>query len=264
MSSIIDALKKSDSNRPNENRSNVDQIQFGSEPPRQSRRGFWLLVMLLLLIAFGVFAWQKGWHHNVIGQYHAWFGDTEETNPTAEQNAPQTPPVVEPKPQTNKLTPPKPEEIKAKSTAKSTEQPTVVPAAEPTVAQNTEKPNNDSSHEEQIKPITKNTRPAENKQTDTLTVIDKPTKADDRKILEPTLKQDYLLVHQIDFEIRKNIPPIKLTVHIYDPEPENRMILLNGAKYSVGDVIEEVITVEDIVKEGVVLSFQDNKFLIPK
>ncbi len=85
-----------------------------------------------------------------------------------------------------------------------------------------------------------------------------------RKDLEPTLKQDYLLVHQIDFETRKNIPVIKLNIHIYDPDPENRMVILNGVKYATGDIIDELVTVEEINQQGVVLKFESVTFLIPK
>ena len=92
----------------------------------------------------------------------------------------------------------------------------------------------------------------------------KVAEADNRKMLEPKLTQDYLLIHQIDFEIRKNIPPIKLNIHIYDPDPANRMIIMNGVKFVTGDMIEELVKVKEIVKEGVVLEFENMRFLVPK
>ncbi|VAW45185.1 hypothetical protein MNBD_GAMMA02-1037, partial [hydrothermal vent metagenome] len=74
MSSIIDALKKSDNNRTTESGANVNQIKFGNEQQPKSRRGFWLLVALLLLVVFGVFAWTQRWHHSAIAQAKSWFG----------------------------------------------------------------------------------------------------------------------------------------------------------------------------------------------
>jgi hypothetical protein len=42
------------------------------------------------------------------------------------------------------------------------------------------------------------------------------------------------------------------------------MVLINGERFNIGDTIEELVTIEDIVQEGVVVKFENVKFLIPK
>lgn len=260
MSSIIDALKKSDNNRTTESGANVNQIKFGNEQQPKSRRGFWLLVALLLLVVFGVFAWTQRWHHSAIAQAKSWFGSEPASQLTPE-------PTTE---LTNKLTPPKPNEVKAKSLAveqaqtdsdSETQQPLEI---QPSTSLSNK---DDSKIEITAEDETTEDQSVSSNQTDTDQDVTETTELiaeQSRQDLEPTLKQDYLLVHQIDFEIRKNIPPIKLNIHIYDPDPENRMVILNGVKYATGDIIEELVTVEEINQQGVVLKFEGVKFLIPK
>jgi hypothetical protein len=283
MSSIIDALKKSDSNRSNESGANLNQIKFGQQPPQKSRRGILLLVALFLLVAFGVFAWSQGWHHSAIAQAKSWFGseqvDTEqtaaqpETQVTSQQSQQPVSQVVTKSSteQTNKLTPPKANEVKAKRQAIEQAQTDAdsdkKQQLEVITANKTDAKTQDAQATSADEELTVQPKPNKSSQTasvDETTDNAKQAAIQNRKDLEPRLKQDYLLVHQIDFEIRKNIPPIKLNIHIFDPDPENRMVILNGIKYATGDIIEELVTVGEINQEGVVLEFEGIKFLIPK
>ncbi len=272
MSSIIDALKKSDDDRHGDGSSQVNQIKFGSEPTEPSRRGFWLLVLFLLLVALGVYGWQQGWHQVLLNQFNSNENTTtesatnqpvasEQANPAQAGSQQSTAETQNARPQTNKLTPPKPQEIKAKAQAA-----TDTTAARQQAVDGSSAQAGDDQTAPTARPTAETTPTVSNKPTESLTVVEKrdPVKEPERKMLEPTMTQDHLLIHQIDFAIRKEIPPIKLTVHIYDPEPEKRMILLNGNKYNVGDTIEEVITIEDITQDGVLLSFQGTRFLLPK
>lgn len=286
MSSIIDALKKSDQNRSHNNQADINNIKFSDNPPK-SRRGFWLLVIVLLLIAGGVFAWQQGWHQalmNLFGEQAATPETTqpmakssEVTKPAASQNKQSSTPAT----QTNKqLMPPKQSEIREKiELARIEKSDKGAPLTEaedqtPTVSQ---VETTDSSiqplketPQKPLKKILTDNKPrqvakqddAKPKSDESADRIAKQNKT--KQPADPVTEQDYLLLHQIDYAIRKDIPQIKINIHIYDPEPENRMVLINGERYNIGDTIEEVLTVSDIVKEGIVVSFASLKFLIPK
>ena len=168
--------------------------------------------------------------------------------------------------QVNQLIPPKQSEIKAqtkKINQKVKNPPSSANKEEPTQADAFTNKNN------QIKPVKTPSVPATADTTEKIKPINdviKPTdssKPKDRS-LEPMLKQDFLLIHQIDYAIRKDIPEIKINIHIYDPEPDNRMVLINGERYNIGDTISESVDITDIVQEGIVVTYQDIKFLIPK
>lgn len=288
MSSIIDALKKSAQNRTPQSGSAADSIQFSETPKAQNRRGFWWLVLLLLLVAGGLFAWQQGWHHGVVAQAKSWLG-AEPSSPTQEAvqpdrlsannpNKPNKPNKANStsdqaeQPAASKLTPPKAAEVKAQSVAQEDRKASQMMQQEPTSKVSSE------NTETKAEVIAQEQQPVQENNADTITVVEsrsnqlnaeipasqsKPIE-DDRDMLQPQLKQDYLLIHQIDFAIRKNIPPIKVNIHIFDPDPAKRMVMMNGVKFLAGDVIEDLVTVDEIVKEGVVLRFENIRFLVPK
>ena len=77
-------------------------------------------------------------------------------------------------------------------------------------------------------------------------------------------KQKYLYVYQLPFSIRKDIPKFKLNIHVYDEKPENRLVIINGAKFVIDDMIDEKALIKDIIAEGVVLDIDGIEFLIPK
>ncbi len=280
MSSIIDALKKSDKNRNQAGKGSVNQIKFESQTNTPKRRGFYLLVIALLVVTGGVLAWQQGW---LSAAKNKWFSTAEEvqtvnTQPNnknqqqATQNNQQKPKVA------NKLTPPKPDVIRQKSNQvnqsqvnnkqpaganKQADTPSTQPQEQTEIVEMT-------GTEEAIEPVAADDKPEPTKRNAQAKKIERQAADNtqqnpkERQSREQPPKQQHLLLHQLDFEVRKSIPPVKLNIHIYDPEPENRMVIINGVKFITGDVIEEAITVQEINQQGVVLEFGGTTFLIPK
>ncbi|VAW42110.1 hypothetical protein MNBD_GAMMA01-2250, partial [hydrothermal vent metagenome] len=77
-------------------------------------------------------------------------------------------------------------------------------------------------------------------------------------------QQKHLLIYQLPFSIRKDIPKFKLNIHIYDENPQNRLVVINGVKFVINDMIEEQVLVKDIIAEGILLEFNGQEFLVPK
>ncbi len=279
MSSIIDALKKSDQSRNNDNHSDLNNIKFSDNPAPKSRRGFWWLIVLLLLVTFAVYGWQQGWHNSLMSVIQS----STVPNETNTVNENTQPVIVEPEVETmqpsktslNQLNPPKQSEIKAQTEQvqklKATSASAEIKPVE-SKPNNKEKPINNrvvpSSEvgvvQDQILPV-KQEETNQIKTNKTLAAGDKKnTKPAKDPSLQPKLQQDYLLIHQIDFAVRKDIPEIKINIHIYDPEPDSRMVLINGERFNIGDAIEESVSIVDIVPEGIVVAYDNIQFLIPK
>lgn len=65
-------------------------------------------------------------------------------------------------------------------------------------------------------------------------------------------------------EINMTGPELHLDVHVYATQPAERFVYINMRRYHEGQVLEEGPTVERIRRDGVVLSYQGIRFLLPR
>ncbi|WP_154222568.1 general secretion pathway protein GspB [Marinicella rhabdoformis] len=266
MSSILEALRKSDDKRKQSQDGGVDKIQFSeSQQPKQSRKGFYLLVLFLLLIAAGVWAYQAGYLSSLKSLLTAEESVTPPPlpQPSKAVTKPEnqiTPDLKKDNSNTEKsLQPPKPKNIKKQIAAVKN--------------QSTEPTQIDLKKESKtVKELTKKIQ--DNKKKGRLIVdgtkaskvnSDKSNQTDKKSAeVKADSKQQYLLMHQLPFAIRQQMPSIKINVHVFDPNPDNRLVIINGIGFNIGDSIEEVATIKDITSEGVVIDLSGTVFLIPK
>jgi len=61
-----------------------------------------------------------------------------------------------------------------------------------------------------------------------------------------------------------NIPPLKLDLHVFAAKPQDRFAMINMHKLHEGDLTPEGVRVENITPDGVVLSKDGVKFLLPR
>jgi general secretion pathway protein B len=61
-----------------------------------------------------------------------------------------------------------------------------------------------------------------------------------------------------------NLPELRLDMHVYDPKPQARFALINMQKVTEGQMIKGEVKVEAITPEGVVLSHNGSRFLLPR
>ena len=60
------------------------------------------------------------------------------------------------------------------------------------------------------------------------------------------------------------LPVLHMDLHVYDPDPSKRFVMINMHKLHQGDSLTDGITVVQIRPDGVVLSYQGRKFLLPR
>ncbi|NEX19056.1 GspB domain-containing protein [Thiorhodococcus mannitoliphagus] len=63
---------------------------------------------------------------------------------------------------------------------------------------------------------------------------------------------------------RAMVPAYLMTVHVYDEDPDKRFIVLNAMRYREGEDTLEGLRVEQILKEGAVLSHLGNPFYVAR
>jgi general secretion pathway protein B len=60
-----------------------------------------------------------------------------------------------------------------------------------------------------------------------------------------------------------HIPPLRLDLHVYAGRPEERFVMINMKKLREGDTLPEGVRVESITPEGAILSYSGSRFLLP-
>ena len=61
-----------------------------------------------------------------------------------------------------------------------------------------------------------------------------------------------------------NLPPLRLDLHVFAARPQDRFALINMHRLREGDSLPEGVRVESITPEGVVMSHNGAKFLLPR
>ena len=60
------------------------------------------------------------------------------------------------------------------------------------------------------------------------------------------------------------LPELSVDLHIFADDPAQRAVFINGRRYQRGGVLVEGPTVEEITREGAVLSYHGQRFLLPR
>jgi general secretion pathway protein B len=71
------------------------------------------------------------------------------------------------------------------------------------------------------------------------------------------------LIWELPYAVRRELPEIKLTMHVYANAPENRFVIVNDARHVEGDDIDGMKIVE-IRSDGVVFEREGQRFLYPR
>jgi general secretion pathway protein B len=60
------------------------------------------------------------------------------------------------------------------------------------------------------------------------------------------------------------LPQLRLDLHVFAARPEDRFVMINMHKLREGDTLPDGVHVDSITPEGAVLSFNGSKFLLPR
>ncbi len=71
-------------------------------------------------------------------------------------------------------------------------------------------------------------------------------------------------IGEIDFGGAGSPPELHLDVHVYAANPSERFVFINGRKYVEGSVLQDGLRIESIRRDGVALNFRGKRFLLPR
>ncbi len=280
MSTILDSLKKSSDQRNNSEGSSLDKFNFGNGKESSSASKIILVLFIALLLAGSFWVYQS-----YFASESSDFTQNESTKPlakktneeTAQINAIKSEPLAATK---NKKEKPDSEAIKAqiKKLKERKEQAKREARLSDLNRNNSSFVNkNEEDIDEKIKSQRALNKKQHKKQTAKMDRIKSRKNPKDKK-QQPIRKhqtqkvvaqkpktpaKQYRFLYQLPFSIRKEIPEIKLNIHVYDEQPENRIAIINGTRFAINDMITDQVLLKDILVNGILLDFNGTEFFIP-
>ncbi|MHB8742519.1 MAG: general secretion pathway protein GspB [Sulfuricaulis sp.] len=80
----------------------------------------------------------------------------------------------------------------------------------------------------------------------------------------PLVSDDAPLLQQMPAEFQRALPPMTVTIHVYSEAESQRILFINNRQYHQGDLLPGGVRVVAIVPDGVVLSFQGQRFKLSR
>jgi general secretion pathway protein B len=71
-------------------------------------------------------------------------------------------------------------------------------------------------------------------------------------------------VDQLSAQERENLPPLKMSMHLFAEDPAARFVLIDGQRYAGGEQIAASLRVVAIRRDGAELEFNGRHFLLPR
>lgn len=257
MSTILDSLKKSSEQRDDNTKNPIDNFNFGRNSNKGRSRSYLLLILLLMTVAILYFGYR-------------YINDGEEIKTsTVEKSVEQVVADNQVTSTVGKLASIAPAVVGTEKKDKPNSQDVKQRIKEIKERRRRNKP----SLKELNKPRSVgSTAIAEKVETpiigNTKKTPEIKLRLPDENIKKPKIKseskQEYLYVYQLPFSVRKDIPKLKLNIHVYEKEPGNRIAIINGVKFVVDEMIDDVVLVKEITRNGVLLEFNNREFLLPK
>lgn len=72
---------------------------------------------------------------------------------------------------------------------------------------------------------------------------------------------EYVKAWELPLSVRRDLPELNLTIHVFSPNEAERFVLINGERYVPGDSIGEAQIV-DISRDGAIVDFRTHRFLL--
>jgi general secretion pathway protein B len=70
--------------------------------------------------------------------------------------------------------------------------------------------------------------------------------------------------YELPSELRSGLTLPRLDLHVYSDDPQSRFILVNLKKYREGERLESGLMLEEVLPEGMVMSYRGERFLVEK
>jgi general secretion pathway protein B len=80
---------------------------------------------------------------------------------------------------------------------------------------------------------------------------------------EPALP-DMPLYYQLPYNVRKDLPALAISMHVYANSPAQRFVVVDGERKAEGETVKDGLTVHEIRADGVIFEFRGQRFFYPR
>jgi hypothetical protein len=77
-------------------------------------------------------------------------------------------------------------------------------------------------------------------------------------------KLDVPFYYELPFSVRKALPTLRLSMHVFAGDPAQRFVVLNDSRLAEGDKTSDEVTLREVRRDGAVLEFQGQRFFYPR
>jgi general secretion pathway protein B len=71
-------------------------------------------------------------------------------------------------------------------------------------------------------------------------------------------------IYELDFSVRRDLPKMEMSMHVYSADPESRFVVVNGKRFAEGEQAETDVLLREVRREGAVLVFRGTAFVLPR
>ncbi len=75
-------------------------------------------------------------------------------------------------------------------------------------------------------------------------------------------RSDFLEAWELPLDVRRELPELKLSIHVFSLEPDQRFVLINGERRLEGDGLGSGVQLVEVSRQGAVIEFRDYRFLL--
>ena len=79
-----------------------------------------------------------------------------------------------------------------------------------------------------------------------------------------SIAPDLPLYYELPYNVRKDLPDLTISVHVYSAVPAQRFVIIDGERRVEGDTVQDGLTLHEIRPDGIVLEFRGQKFFYPR
>ncbi len=72
------------------------------------------------------------------------------------------------------------------------------------------------------------------------------------------------MIWELPYSVRKDLPAIDLSMHVYSADPAQRFVVLKGDRHVEGDEVDDNLVLSEIRRDGVVFDYKGQKFFYPR